>query len=166
MTSISSLPAVFLDRDGTLNVDTGYLYRIEDFVWIKGAREAIKNLNDTGYWVFVVTNQSGVARGMYGEDDVKKLHAWMQQDLASIGAHIDDFRYCPHLGDECKCRKPKPGMILDLCEHWPVDKSKSFLVGDTNRDVESANAAGITGYLYDPAVMSLDEFVFGKMQFI
>lgn len=146
-------PAVFFDRDGVLNHDNGYTHRIEDFRWIDGAPQAIRGLNDLGWYVFVVTNQSGVARGYYAEDDVRKLHAWMNEELHSSGAHIDDFRYCPHHADgsvadyaqACVCRKPEPGMLLDLLEHWPVAVERSFLIGDKDSDLAAASAAGLRG---------------------
>ena len=88
--------AIFFDRDGVLNKDIGYLYKEQDFIWIDGAMEAIKYCNDHGYLVFVISNQSGIARGYYRESDVEKLHRWMNGDLQFYGAHIDDFFYCPH----------------------------------------------------------------------
>ena len=92
-------PAAFLDRDGVINVDSGYVYRPEDFAWIEGAKEAVKFLNDNAYLVFVVTNQGGVAHGFYEEDDVLSLHRWLSGELALFGAHIDAFFYCPHHPD-------------------------------------------------------------------
>ncbi len=153
---LSEKPAVFFDRDGVLNVDNGYNFRKEDFVWVVGAREAIKLLNDLDYYVFVITNQSGVARGYYTEDDVIKLHDWMNEELKKSGATIDGFYYCPHLPEAavekyricCQCRKPAPGMIMQAMNDWPVDKGKSFLIGDSVRDVEAAEKAGIEGYLF------------------
>jgi D-glycero-D-manno-heptose 1,7-bisphosphate phosphatase len=144
-------PAVFLDRDGTLNEDLGYVHRFEDFHWLPGAKDAIHRLNAAGVYVFVVTNQSGVARGLFGEDAVAALHARMREDLHAIGAGIDDFRYCPHHPDVgvgayrrvCTCRKPAPGMILDLIAHWPVDKAASVMAGDKTIDVEAGQAAGL-----------------------
>ncbi len=149
-------PAVFFDRDGVLNHDSGYTYKIKEFHWIAGATQAIRQLNDLGWYVFVVTNQAGIARGYYSEDDVQKLHAWMNEDLHLIGAHVDDFRYCPHHVDgavesytrACSCRKPEPGMILDLLEHWPVDLQRSILVGDKESDLEAAASAGVRGVRY------------------
>lgn len=149
-------PAVFFDRDGVLNVDVNYLYKIEDFCWIPGAKEAIKYYNVKGFYVFVVTNQSGVARGYYSEDDLHKLHQWMEADLAAIGAHIDAFYYCPHHTEgqieqykkNCDCRKPKPGLIFMAFKNWPIDKEQSLLIGDKPSDVEAALAAGIKGYLF------------------
>jgi D-glycero-D-manno-heptose 1,7-bisphosphate phosphatase len=149
-------PAAFLDRDGVLNVDHGFVHRPEQVQWMPGARQAVKRLNEAGYLVFVVTNQSGVARGLYDEAAVAALHRWMQAELATVGAHIDDWRYCPHhpeAGIEayhriCACRKPEPGMILDIIEHWPVDRARSFLIGDQERDMAAARAAGIAGHLF------------------
>jgi len=149
-------PAVFFDRDGVLNVDKDYLYKVEDFEWMPGAREAIRLCNDLGYYTFVVTNQSGVARGYYGVDDIHRLHDWMSSDLAAIGAHIDDFQYCPYHEEGTVAayrrvsdrRKPAPGMILDCLKAWPVRIKGSLLVGDNMRDIEAAIAAGIPGYLF------------------
>lgn len=149
-------PAVFFDRDGVLNHDSGYTYKIKDFHWMEGAPQAIRKLNDLGWYVFVVTNQAGVARGYYGENDVQKLHTWMNEDLQRYGAHIDDFRYCPHhiegIVDNytlaCTCRKPEPGMVLDLLEHWPVDIHLSVLIGDKESDLEAAASAGVRSVRY------------------
>lgn len=149
-------PAVFFDRDGVLNIDVNYLYKIEDFCWIAGAKETIKYYNTKGYYVFVVTNQSGVARGYYSEDDVTKLHNWMQIELSMMGAHIDDFFHCPHHPEgtveqyklACKCRKPQPGLLQNALNKWPVDKENSLLIGDKLSDIQAAEAAGIKGYLF------------------
>lgn len=145
--------AVFFDRDGVLNKDIGYLSKIDDFLWIDGAIEVIKKYNDKKYYVFVITNQSGVARGYYTIDDVENLHRWMNEDLKKYNAHIDEFFYCPHYKNgiinkysyECKCRKPKPKMINDACKKYNIDKRESFLVGDRDSDIECANNAGIKG---------------------
>ncbi len=150
-------PAVFFDRDGVLNVEKNYLYKTEDFVWQPGAREAIQLLNGLGYFVFVVTNQSGVARGFYTEADVKLLHDFMQQQLAECGAKVDAFYYCPHHPAatvqeyklNCTCRKPESGMLLQAFAEYPVDKQKSFLIGDKQSDLQAAENAGIKGYLYE-----------------
>lgn len=149
-------PAVFFDRDGVLNEDIGYLYRPEDFRWIPGAKEAILHYNRQGYLVFVVTNQSGVARGYYQETDVHRLHQWMQNELTDIGAHIDDFFHCPHHPEgkivdyaiKCDCRKPEAGLIRQAMAKWHTDPSRSFLIGDKPSDMAAAETAGITGYLF------------------
>ena len=156
MTTSEGKKAVFFDRDGTLNVDTAYLYRIEEFRWIEGAVEAIRYCNDRGWLVIVVTNQSGVARGYYTEADVERLHAWMNEDLQKHGAHIDAFYYCPHhpkgavaqYAKECDCRKPAPGLVETACREYGIDKAKSVLIGDKERDVECAERAGVRGILY------------------
>jgi D,D-heptose 1,7-bisphosphate phosphatase len=150
-------PAVFFDRDGVLNVDKAYVHRIEDFDWIPGAREAIKLCNDCGYLTFVVTNQAGVARGYYGVDSIHRLHGWMSAQLAEIGAHIDEFQYCPYHEEgtieqwrrASDRRKPAPGMILDCLEGWPVRKEVSLLIGDKPHDLSAAAAAGIQGHLFE-----------------
>ena len=149
--------AVFFDRDGTLNVDKEYLYRIEDFEWMEDAPQAIRWANQKGFLVIVVTNQSGVARGYFTEDDVLRLHEWMNEDLARAGAHIDAFYYCPHLPNgrveayakECSCRKPKPGLIERACVDFDIDREASIMIGDKPRDVECAEAAGVRGVLYE-----------------
>lgn len=150
-------PALFLDRDGTLNVDHGYTHRPEDLAWQPGAREAVKLANDAGYYVFVVTNQAGVARGYYPEAAVAGFHAAMQRDLFAIGAHLDALEWCPHHPEghveayrkPCRRRKPAPGMIEDLLAAWPVDRARSLLVGDTGHDLAAAGAVGIRGVKYD-----------------
>lgn len=158
-------PALFLDRDGVLNHDSGYTHKAEDFRWIDGAREVVRLANDKGWFVFVVTNQAGVARGYYEERDVQALHAFMQQELAAMGAHIDAFEYCPHhpdgtrpgYGKSCDRRKPGPGMIRDLMKAWPVDATRSLLVGDMPHDMAAAEAAGICGIRFTGG--NLFEFV-------
>ena len=144
-------PAAFLDRDGIINHDTGYVWRQEEYKWMEGSARAIKRLNDLGYYVFVVTNQAGVARGLYRTSDVERLHAYINDTLRPQGAHIDAFYFCPHhpdFGDSeyrqhCNCRKPNPGMLLRAMEEWPVDLSRSFMIGDKQTDMQAAEAAGV-----------------------
>lgn len=148
--------AVFFDRDGVLNEDSGYVHRPDDLRWLPGAKECVRAVNDSGRFAFVVTNQSGVARGFYGEDAVRAFHAEMQRHLLACGAHIDAFAFCPHHPDgvlpdyaqTCDCRKPLPGMIVNLLDTWPVRREDSILIGDRPSDLRAAQAAGIAGRLY------------------
>ena len=149
-------PALFLDRDGVLNVDHDYVHRIDQFEWIPGARETVKLANDQGWYVFVVTNQSGIARGLYPEEDVVALHAWMTEELKKVDAHLDRIEYCPFHEEgtvpryrrASDRRKPAPGMLLDCMAACPVDRERSFLIGDKPADVAAAEAAGVAGYLF------------------
>ena len=149
-------PAAFFDRDGVLNYDYGFVHSVADFAWTPGAKKSISACNRAGLLVFVVTNQSGIARGVYSESDVHALHVHMQTELHALGAHIDAFAFCPHhpegivpeLKLDCSCRKPRPGMLLRLCREWSVDRENSFLIGDRPSDIAAAAAAGIRGILY------------------
>jgi D-glycero-D-manno-heptose 1,7-bisphosphate phosphatase len=158
-------PAAFLDRDGVLNEDTGYVYRHDQLRWVDQAAEAVRHLNDAGYLVFVVTNQAGIARGLYEEEHVHALHGWMREQLGRQGAHIDAIEYCPYHPEGLieryrrvsELRKPGPGMIKKLLAEWPVDLSQSFLIGDRETDLQAAAAAGIRSHLF--AGGNLLEFV-------
>lgn len=158
-------PAVFFDRDGVLNQDDGYVSDPNKIQWVEGAKQAVKAVNDAGYFAFVVTNQSGIARGLYEERHVRNLHEWMSHQLALVGAHIDAFEFCPHHPDAqvaqyrvlCSCRKPQPGMINALLERYPVSMSDSFMIGDKQSDLDAAKAAGLAAYLFDGT--NLQEFI-------
>ena len=148
--------AVFLDRDGTLNVDKGYLYKVDDFEWIPGVLDGLKRLHDAGYLLIVVTNQSGVGRGYYTEEDVQHLHDWMCDEAAAHGAPITACYYCPFLPGatvkpydlDSDWRKPKPGMVLAAMKEYDIDTTQSFLIGDKQRDIDCGEKAGVQGYLF------------------
>ena len=149
--------AVILDRDGTLNEDRGYTYKAEDLIWKPGAKEFIKNLNKRNYYVFVATNQSGIARGKYSEDDMHKFHNKMQEELMKSGAYVDKFYYCPYHRDGIKLkykkesndRKPNTGMLEKITKEWSLNKKNLFFIGDSASDLECANNFKIKGYKYN-----------------
>ncbi|HLO27052.1 MAG TPA: D-glycero-beta-D-manno-heptose 1,7-bisphosphate 7-phosphatase [Geobacteraceae bacterium] len=152
--------AVFLDRDGTINVEKDYLHRTEEFEFIPGAPEAIRLLKDAGFLVIVVTNQSGIGRGYYDEAAVHRLHRFMDDELARHGTAVDAYYICPHhplhgideYRKECGCRKPLPGMLFEASEDFSIDLAASYIVGDKMADVAAGLAAGcrpllvMTGY--------------------
>ena len=151
-------PALFLDRDGVLNEDRGYVSRWEDFAWVPGAKAAVAAFNRAGWLVIVVTNQSGVGRGYYTEADMHALHARMAEELAQAGGRIDAFYFAPdhpeapvetYRHPDPPDRKPNPGMILRALGEWPVDRARSVLVGDKRSDMEAAARAGIRGLLFE-----------------
>jgi D-glycero-D-manno-heptose 1,7-bisphosphate phosphatase len=151
-------PALFLDRDGVLNEDRGYVSRWADFRWIAGAREAVAAFNQAGWLVIVVTNQSGVGRGFYTEEAMHALHEAMAKDLAQVGARVDGIYYAPQHPEAAEAdyrhpdppdRKPNPGMITRALADFPIDRARSVLVGDKASDMEAARRAGIRGLLFE-----------------
>ena len=143
--------AVFLDRDGVINLDKGYVHTLDDFEYIEGVFEACRQLKIMGYKLIVVTNQSGIARGLYSEDDFESLTEWMDWNFEDKGVTLDGIYYCPHhnevgIGEykiDCECRKPKPGMLLSAAKFLKIDLSQSVMVGDKLADINAGMAAGI-----------------------
>jgi D-glycero-D-manno-heptose 1,7-bisphosphate phosphatase len=165
--------AVFLDRDGTINVEKDYLYRIKEFEFISGAQEAVKLLNEAGLFVVVVSNQSGVARGYYSEEDVELLHRHIDYELAKSGAHVDAWFYCPHhphgkgsYALPCNCRKPKPGMLLNAASLYDIDLPASVMIGDKLVDLEAGVAAGCRTILVRSGYGAAQELSAGEGQVI
>ncbi len=139
--------AVFIDRDGVINSDEGhyYVYRVEDFVFNPHVKDSLAALKQNGYLLIMITNQGGVAKGEYTEEDIQKVHQFMQNKLMESKANFDAIYYCPHHDSvaTCDCRKPKPGMILQAIKDFDIDPKQSFLIGDSKRDIEAGNAAGL-----------------------
>jgi D-glycero-D-manno-heptose 1,7-bisphosphate phosphatase len=151
-------PAIFLDRDGTLCRDAVYMIRFEDFEPLPEIDEALRMLQEDGYRLFVATNQSGVARGLFSEEAVETLNGQIQAYFRDKGIHIEDFAVCPHHPEgsvaayarECDCRKPKPGMLFDLARKHGLDLERSYMVGDMLRDVQAGLSAGARAVLIPP----------------
>jgi len=146
-------PALFLDRDGVINVEKNYLYKQEDFEFIDGIFDLCRFFQDRGYKIVVVTNQSGICRGYYTREDFEKLTRWMEREFAKEGITIAKTYHCPHHPDftgSCSCRKPEPGMFLQAQKELSLDLAKSVMVGDKPSDIEAAQRAGVNEcYLFD-----------------
>ena len=157
---LSNQKYIFVDRDGTLNVrpkKAEYIVKPEDFIWLDGAKTAIKKLNDAGYFVILISNQAGIARGAMTEDDFYKVQKKMSDDLKVIGAHIDAVYFCPHgWDDNCECRKPKPGLIYKAQKDYSINLSNCVMIGDDERDIITANNADMKGILVDDNYKFID----------
>lgn len=160
-------PALFLDRDGVINEDVGYLHRVEQFRFLPGVLDACKQMHEAGYALVVVTNQSGIARGYYSEVQFQQLTHWMTQQFAQAGAPLAGVYFCPHHPEfavagqavPCSCRKPEPGMLLQAAAELELDLAKSIMVGDKEDDVRAGRAAGVgccVRIAADPATTSTD----------
>lgn len=161
-----SRPAAFLDRDGVLIVDSGYPHRPDQLVLIPGAAEAVKRLNEAGYVTVIVTNQSGVARGMFSEEVMHGFNALLVERLAESGARIDAVYAAPHHAEavderyrhpDHPDRKPNPGMLLRAINEHDLDPARSLMIGDNPSDMDAARRAGVPGYLFEDG--DLDQFV-------
>ena len=143
--------AVFLDRDGVINLDKGYIYRWEDFEFLPGAIDAMRRFSLAGYALIIVSNQSGIARGYYSESQYRDLTSRIDEHLARRGVHLTGVYHCPHhvdgvikeLSIKCECRKPAPGMLLQAMRDHDLDMAQSILVGDKTSDIEAAHSAGV-----------------------
>lgn len=146
-----SKPAVFIDRDGVINVDHGYVHKRDDFEYIDGVFDATKKLKEMGYLLVLVTNQSGIARGMFTEDQFEILTEWMDWNFADNGVDFDGIYYCPHhpeatvekYKEACDCRKPNPGMLVSAQRFLDIDMENSIMIGDKKEDMMAAQAAGV-----------------------
>lgn len=149
-------PALFLDRDGVINEDRGYVSTVEDWVWIPGAVDCIRRFKDRGWFVFIVTNQSGIGFDYYTEADMDRVHAHMVAGFTAAGTSIDAIYACPYHPEASNTRyrkasldrKPSPGMVLRAMADYPVKREASFLIGDKPTDIAAAHAAGIGGFLF------------------
>lgn len=143
--------AVFLDRDGVINVDHGYISTPQQFDFIDGVFDACRYFQRQGYLLIVVTNQSGIARGYYTEQDFQQLTNWMKLQFQQQQIHIDGVYFCPHHSEkgiapyniDCNCRKPAPGMLLQAIREHNIDPAKSLMLGDKAADMQAAKAAGV-----------------------
>jgi D-glycero-D-manno-heptose 1,7-bisphosphate phosphatase len=138
--------AIFLDRDGVINEDYGYVYKKEDFKFREGIFEALKSFQNKGYKLFIITNQSGIARGFYSEDEFHNLMEWVKKEFEKQGIKITDYKFCPHhpgITGVCECRKPSPKMILDLANEYNIDLKNSIMIGDSKRDIEAGQKARV-----------------------
>ncbi|GGE74750.1 D,D-heptose 1,7-bisphosphate phosphatase [Streptosporangium jomthongense] len=173
-----SRKAVFLDRDGVINVDHGYVYRPGEFEFIEGVFDACRHLHALGYLLIVVTNQSGIARGKYTEQDFRKLTEWMKDRFAREGAPLTHVYHCPHHPDygnaderDCYCRKPMPGMIIAGLNDYGLTAEDCIMIGDKRADMEAASAAGIgkkvlvmSGHALSPADLDTADSVWQSIR--
>lgn len=138
--------ALFLDRDGVVNVEKNYLHKIDDFEPVEGIFDLCRRYQEKGYLIIIVTNQSGIARGYYTEEDFFRLSAWMHEHFAEQGITIERIYHCPHhesVSGACECRKPEPGMFLQAQREYELDMSQSLMIGDNERDIEASLKAGV-----------------------
>jgi D-glycero-D-manno-heptose 1,7-bisphosphate phosphatase len=136
--------AAFLDRDGVINYDYGYVGKIEDFVFLPGVFEGLQLIQNLGFKIIIITNQSGIGRGYYSLEEYELLIEYMKETLKQNNIHITDIMFCPHRPEQnCFCRKPKPGMILSASNKYDIDLKKSFLVGDNITDIQAGRNAGV-----------------------
>ena len=145
------MKTVFLDRDGVINrnpPNMGYVRKWTEFSFIPNARRAIQKLTQSGYRIFVITNQAGIGRGLYSEENLKDIHCRMVTEITKAGGKIDAVYYCPHHPDAgCECRKPKPGMLKRVAQEHNINLSSAYFIGDTTSDIQAGKRAGTTTFL-------------------
>jgi D-glycero-D-manno-heptose 1,7-bisphosphate phosphatase len=153
-----TIKSIFLDRDGVINKEINYLYKIEDFEFINGVFEACQYLESQNYKIIITTNQSGISRGYYTESDFQKITKWMLSQFNNNNIDILDVIHCPHLpSDFCDCRKPKPGMLLSAKTKHNIDMENSWMIGDKENDIQAANNAGIVNTILVKSGHEIDE---------
>ncbi len=138
--------ALFLDRDGVVNIEKNYLHKIEDFELVEGIIDVCRAYQEQDYLIIIVTNQSGISRGFYSEDDFALLSQWMVEYFKTLGIIITHIYHCPHhenIDGACECRKPEPGMFLSAQKKYNLDMASSVMIGDNERDIEAAQRAGV-----------------------
>ena len=156
-------PAIFLDRDNTLVQDDGYVFEIEKFAWINGAAAALKRFHLAGIPVFIVTNQGGIGRNIFSENQMHCFNNHLINSAKKAGGSITDIAFCPHhplsldpkMAKACRCRKPEPGLIFDLAKKWQIDLTESIIIGDRDSDIEAGRRAGMNGYLFNQGNLDL-----------
>lgn len=166
------MKVAFLDRDGVINIDTGYVCRVEDFFYTDRCTDALKIFSAHGFRIIIITNQAGIARGYYSERDFQKLMNWLRMDLREYGIDLLDYFYCPHHPEGsvpeyrklCGCRKPAPGLIAQAASKYSVDLKESFLVGDKKSDLEAARLAGVGKYFQVGEDIAVNRNVLGSIR--
>ena len=153
-----AIKTIFLDRDGVVNKEVRYLYKLSDFEFIDGIFDACLYFQKLGYENVIVTNQSGIARGYYNENDYLKLTEWLLGQFNDNGINILDTFYCPHSPESlCECRKPKPGMLIEAKDKYNISMQDSWMIGDSERDIKAANTAGISNTILVRSGHLIDE---------
>ena len=153
-----TIKTIFLDRDGVINKEVGYLFRISDFEFIEGVFDVCLYFHHLGYKIIIISNQSGIARGYYNENDYLKLTEWMLSQFNNNGTKILDTFYCLHGPEEnCECRKPKPGMLFEAKKQHNIDIENSWMIGDKETDIEAANLSGINNTILVRSGHPVDE---------
>jgi len=153
-----AIKTIFLDRDGVINKEVGYLHRIDDFEFINGVFDACKHLQNLNYKIIIVTNQSGICRGYFTENDFQILTNWMIKQFKKNDINVFDIFHCPHMPkSNCNCRKPMPGMLLEAKDKHNIDMDKSWMIGDNENDIKAAESAGISNTILVRSGHKIDE---------